>query len=42
VRVLERHPKGVAALPGYVWLDLPGKVRHVRADELEFTGQPPI
>ncbi len=37
VRVLERHPDGVEALPGYVWLETPGKVRHAGADELEFT-----
>ena len=40
VRVLERHPEGVAALPGHVWLDMPGKVRHVPARELEFTEEP--
>jgi hypothetical protein len=28
VRVLERHPDGVVAAPGYVWLAMPGKVRH--------------
>jgi hypothetical protein len=37
VLVLEHHPEGVEALPGYVWLDTPGKVRHVPAKELEFT-----
>jgi hypothetical protein len=37
VRVLDRHPDAVEALPGYVWLDVPGKVRHVPAQELEFT-----
>ena len=37
VRVLERHPEpmGLAgqgwSLPGYVWLDMPGKVRSVSA-----------
>jgi hypothetical protein len=42
VRVLERHPepRGLAGhgwpLPGYVWLDMPGKVRHVAEHELEF------
>lgn len=41
VRVLERHPEGVQGLPGYVWLDMPGKVRSVDAHELEFTDQPP-
>jgi hypothetical protein len=35
VRVLERHPGGVVAQPGYVWLDVPGKVRHVWAAHLE-------
>jgi hypothetical protein len=35
--VLERHPEGAVAQPGYVWLDVPGKVRHVREAELEFT-----
>jgi hypothetical protein len=35
VRVLKRHPEpmGLAGqgwpLPGYLWLDMPGKVRHV-------------
>jgi hypothetical protein len=36
VPVLERHPEGVVRLPGYVWLDTPGKVRSVAAHELEF------
>jgi hypothetical protein len=36
VRVLERHPRGVLAMLGYVWLDVPGKVRHVGQHELEF------
>jgi hypothetical protein len=27
VPVLELHPDGVESLPGYVWLDMPGKVR---------------
>ena len=35
--MLERHPEGVEALQGYVWLDMPGKVRHVGEHELEFT-----
>jgi hypothetical protein len=26
VRVLERHAEESKALPGYVWLDMPGKV----------------
>jgi hypothetical protein len=37
VRVLERHPEAVQGLPGYVWLDMPGKVRSVGEHELEFT-----
>jgi hypothetical protein len=41
VRVLERHPEGVRGLPGYVWLDMPGKVRSVEEHELEFTQQLP-
>jgi hypothetical protein len=41
VRVLERHPEGVQGLPGYVWLDMPGKVRSVGEHELEFTMTPP-
>jgi hypothetical protein len=41
VRVLDEHPEGVAALPGYVWLDLPGKPRHVPEHQLEFTDEPP-
>jgi hypothetical protein len=36
VPVLERHPEGVETLPGYVWLDTPGKVLHVEAARLEF------
>jgi hypothetical protein len=36
VRVLERHPEGVNGLPGYVWLDMPGKVRSVNPSLLEF------
>jgi hypothetical protein len=36
LRVLARHREGVAALPGYVWLDMPGNVRHAQASELEF------
>jgi hypothetical protein len=41
VPVLERHPEGVTGLPGYVWLDMPGKVRSVHEWELEFTEDPP-
>jgi len=40
--VLERHPEGVEALPGYVWLDVLGKVRHVGEHELEFTDATPM
>jgi hypothetical protein len=42
-RVLERHPhpEGLSndgyPLPGWVWLDMPGKVRHAPAGALEFT-----
>jgi hypothetical protein len=39
--VLERHPEGVKGLPGYVWLDMPGKVRSVYPGLLEFTDTPP-
>lgn len=37
-RVLERNPEAMnlVPLPGYVWLDMPGKVRHVPATWLEF------
>lgn len=41
VPVLERHPEGVHGLPGYVWLDMPGKVRSVGEHELEFTQEAP-
>jgi hypothetical protein len=41
VRVLERHPDGIANLQGYVWLDMPGKVRSIGEHELEFTDKPP-
>jgi len=41
VRVLEQHPGGAKALPGDVWLDMPGKVRAGGAHELEFTDEPP-
>jgi hypothetical protein len=40
VRVLERHPEGVKGLRGYVWLDMPGKVRSVDPQLLEFTETP--
>jgi hypothetical protein len=41
VRVLERHPEGSKALPENVWLDTPGKVRHVAEHDLEFTEMTP-
>jgi hypothetical protein len=41
VRVLERHPDGIEALPAYIWLDTPGKPRHEQERDLEFTDQPP-
>jgi hypothetical protein len=41
VRVLDRRPEGVEAMAGYVWFDLPGKVRHVGTSELEFTSDWP-
>jgi hypothetical protein len=41
VRVLERHPEGLATLDGWVWLDVPGKLRHVPVHDLEFTAEPP-
>jgi hypothetical protein len=41
VRVLKRQPKGVQGLPGYVWLDMPGKVRSVGMNEQEFTDKQP-
>jgi hypothetical protein len=36
-RVLERNPEAMnpEPLPGYVWLDVPGKVLHVRIADLE-------
>jgi hypothetical protein len=40
VRVLERHPEGAEAMPGYLWLDIPGKVRRVEEHELELTDDP--
>jgi hypothetical protein len=41
VPVLERHPEGLSTLPGWCWLDLPGKVQHVAEHLLEFTRSPP-
>jgi hypothetical protein len=35
VRVLERHPDGAVAQPGDLWLEMPGKVRHVWTENLE-------
>jgi hypothetical protein len=37
-RVLERNPEAInpEPLPGYVWLDAPGKVLHVEERQLEF------
>jgi hypothetical protein len=37
MRVLDQHQEGFVALPGYVWLNMPGKVRSVGVHELEFT-----
>ncbi|MGH7702613.1 MAG: hypothetical protein ACREMO_05940 [Gemmatimonadales bacterium] len=34
--VLERHPDGESALPGYVWVESGGRALHVQADHLEF------
>jgi len=39
--MLERHPEGTKALPGYVWLDISGRVQHVAEHLLEFTEEPP-
>jgi hypothetical protein len=47
VPVLERHPypDGLSndgyPLPGYVWLDMPGKARHVSESALEFSFERP-
>ncbi len=40
VRVLERNPDEAVAQPGYVWLDIQGKVRHVGTHELDFKDEP--
>ena len=43
-RVLERNPGAILnpePLPGYVWLDTPGKVLHVQVSALEFSSDPP-
>jgi hypothetical protein len=41
-RVLERNSEAMNPdpLPGYVWLDTPGKVLHVLASTLEFRTSP--
>jgi hypothetical protein len=41
-RVLERNPDAMnpEPLPGYVWLDTPGKLMHVEAARLEFQTEP--
>jgi hypothetical protein len=39
--VLEEHPEGVQDLPGYVWLEMPRKVRSVGEHEFEFSETPP-
>jgi hypothetical protein len=44
VRVLEQKPEAILntePLPGYVWLDTPGKVLHVEEALLEFRNDPP-
>jgi hypothetical protein len=43
-RVLEQQPDALnpKPLPGYVWLELPGKVLHVEAARLEFTDERPV
>ena len=38
--MLERNPDEAVAQPGYVWLEMRGKVRHVGAHELEFKEEP--
>jgi hypothetical protein len=37
-RVLERNPEAMnpESLPGYLWLNAPGKVLHVEERQLEF------
>lgn len=39
--LLEHHPEGVKGLPGYAWLEMPGKVRSVDPSLLEFTDERP-
>jgi hypothetical protein len=41
VRVLARHPEGLATLPGWCWLDTPMKVLAVAEHLLEFRDEPP-
>jgi hypothetical protein len=43
-RVLERNEEAMKPepLPGYVWLDTPGKLLHVLAGWLEFSDSPPV
>ncbi len=36
VRVVDPHPEGLVPLPGYCYIDIPGKIRHVREAHLEF------
>jgi hypothetical protein len=42
MRVLERNPEAMKPepLPGYVWLETPGKVLHAPEHQLEFTDEP--
>jgi hypothetical protein len=40
-RLLARHPEGLATLDGWCWLDMPGKLRHVSARDLEFREEGP-
>ena len=39
-RVLDSHPEGAVAEPGYVWLETPGKVLYAAERQLEFTRIP--
>jgi hypothetical protein len=39
--VFERHPEGLATLPGWRWLDIPCHPRHVAKHLLEFMEDPP-
>ena len=42
-RVLGRNPEAMSPdpLPGYVWLEMPGKVLHTDERHLEFRYEPP-